>query len=254
MKKLFVYVSILTVIALSSCQKSMDNMMDENGNGKSGSITRFAVHNNYMYALDQNRVLVYQLTSDQPQLVSVVKTDYGLETITVYEGTVYLGSRTALYILDISNPSNPAILSKTERVGTFFGGCDPVVVKGNYAYSTIKIIENVCGQIGSQSAMLIYDVSNKSNPILKNQVWLDMPNGLGYEGNYLFICDEGAAGVLVYDISIPDQPEYINTIPLQNPIDVIATDGKVIISAKTSFAFYDISNINNIKKIGEIGK
>lgn len=252
MKKLTLYTFFFLLTSLWSCQK--DALMTERSNGKSGSITRFAVHNNYMYALDQNRVLVYQLTSDQPQLMSTVTTDYGLETITIYEGTIYLGSRTALYILDISNPSSPVILSKTEREGVFFGGCDPVAVKGNYAYSTIKIIENVCGTFASQSALMIYDVTNKSNPILKNQLMLNLPNGLGYEGNYLFVCDEGAAGVIVYDISIPDQPQEINIIPLENPVDVIATDGKVIISAKTSFAFYDISNINDIKKIGEIGK
>jgi len=129
-----------------------------------------------------------------------------------------------------------------------------VVVKGNYAYSTIKIIENVCGQIGSQSALLIYDVSDKNNPLLKHQIFLSLPNGLGYEGNYLFICDEGAKGVLVFDISTPDQPQQINSIALENPIDVIATEGKLIISAKTSFGFYDISDIQNIKKLGEIGK
>lgn len=252
MKKLIFSLFIFLMTTLWSCQK--DTLMTEGNKGKSGSITRFAVHNNYMYALDQNRVLVYHLTSDQPQLISTVKTDYGLETITIYDGTVYLGSRTALYILDISNPASPIIQSKTERQGVFFGGCDPVVVKGNYAYSTIKIIENVCGAFAAQSALMIYDVANKSNPVLKNQLFLNLPNGLGYEGNYLFVCDEGISGVIVYDISTPEQPQEVNIIPLENPVDVIATDGKVIISAKTSFAFYDISNIYSIKKIGEIEK
>lgn len=95
-------------------------------------------------------------------------TEYGLETIIIYDNTIYLGSKTALYILSIDNPAAPVILSQTERVNFPFGGCDPVIVKDTYAYSTVKIIENICGQPATQSALLVYDVSNKSAPDQKD--------------------------------------------------------------------------------------
>jgi hypothetical protein len=158
-----------------------------------------------MYMLNPNEVLTYSLANpDQPQHVHTLKTEYGLETIIIYENTIYLGSTSALYILDISNPAAPSILSKTDRVtDQFFSGCDPVVVKDNYAYSTVKIIQNVCGNVSTQSALLVYDVSNKNAPALKGNYELNIPNGLGYKDNYLFVCDEGSDRLEVFDISNP---------------------------------------------------
>ena len=83
--------------------------------------------------LDQNKIKTYATAGNaEPVLQSTVYTHYGLETITIYDGSIYLGSRDGLYILDISNPAYPKVLSKTER-STLFGRCDPVVVKGSYA-------------------------------------------------------------------------------------------------------------------------
>jgi hypothetical protein len=181
-------------------------------------------------------------------------TDYGLETIIVYDNTIYIGSRTALYILNISNPAIPVIQSESIREN-LFGGCDPVVVKGNYAYSTIKIIENVCGRVNVESALLVYDVTNKSNPQNVYQQTMAMPNGLGYKDNYLFVCDEGTDQITVFDISTPEIPKATTyAVPLIDPVDLIVDDQKMIVSSKTDFFIYDISDIQSIKKIAQIGR
>ncbi|MBK7477196.1 MAG: hypothetical protein IPI11_14775 [Haliscomenobacter sp.] len=129
-------------LAGSSCSYNESAFADQSG--QSGSITRFAVFKGYMYALNQNEVQTYRLKDDgDPDLVHRLPTDYGLETIFIYENTIFLGSRTAMYILDITNPAAPALLSKSDRQDSFFGGCDPVVVQGHYASSTVKIIQNI---------------------------------------------------------------------------------------------------------------
>src|SRR5687768_5501085 len=99
MKKLL-QLFILCALVLGACQK--ENMAPSGSEGKSGSITRFAVFNEHMYMLDQNKILTYSLANkEKPVQVNQLLTDYGLETIIVYDGFVYIGSRTALYILDI---------------------------------------------------------------------------------------------------------------------------------------------------------
>lgn len=254
MKKIF-QVALLAAIVFASCSKEM--MVSPDGNGKSGSITRFAVNGNYMYALDQNKILTYSLSDkNNPQLTSSITTDYGLETITIYDGTVYIGSRTALYILDISSPSTPVLLSKTERGMEVIGGCDPVVVRGNYAYSTVKIIVNRCGRTNQRSALIVYDVTNKSNPQEVNTFTMGAPNGLGYSGNYLFVCDEQADEVEIFDISNPALPVMTSfSFPqITNPVDVIADGNKMIVSSQTGFSFYDISDISNIILTGTVVK
>lgn len=224
--------------------------------GQSGSITRFAIHNGFMYALNPNEVKTYSLANpDKPEHLHTLVTDYGLETIIVYEGSIFIGSRSALYILDISNPAAPFVRSQSNRADDLLGGCDPVVVQGNFAYSTVKIIINVCGQAAAQSALLVYDVSNLSNPVNVGTYFMNRPNGLGYKGDHLFVCDEGSGLVEVFDISNPlDVKPTPFAIPIADAIDLIIRGDQMIVSARTEFRFYDISNIEDIKPLGSIGK
>jgi len=254
MKNFILLLAAFLFIGLSSCSKESGLELDTTG--KSGSITRFVAYQGFMYALNLNEVQTYSLENpDKPQLVHRLATDYGLETIIVYEGTVYLGSTTALYVLDISTPATPKILAQTERPDIFQGGCDPVVVKGNYAYSTIKIVQNRCGNIGAESALLVYDLSDKSNPKQVGMYFLSEPNGLGYKDNVLFVCDEGADQVILFDISNPENLTQLNqALPLQDPVDLIVDGSRMIVSARTGFVFYDLSALPDVRKIGEISK
>ena len=239
---------------LSGCSEGAADL--SGADGQSGSITRFTVYNGYMYALNPNGVLTYSLAdADKPELVNTLPTDYGLETIIIYDNTIYLGSRSALYILGIDNPAAPVILSQTDREAVFFGGCDPVVVKGQYAYSTVKIIQNICGRVAAQSALMVYDVSNKNAPVNIGTYFLNLPNGLGYAGNYLFVCDEGDDLLRIYDISDPANLKLLDTtVPIQDPVDLIIRGDQMIVSAKTAFQFFDLSDITNIRPLGNILK
>jgi len=245
---------ILLVLTVAGCDYTSDSI-DPNLTGKSGSITRFAIYGDYMYALDQNVVLVYNISnSGDPILANKVETDYGLETIIIYDETIYLGSRTSLYILDITAPEAPIILSKTDRADVFIGGCDPVVVKDQYAYATIKNIVNVCGNIAEQSLLITYDVSDKNNPVEVNSFPMDLPNGLGYEGNYLFVTDEGTDKLIIFDITAGDTPAFFNSVDLTDPVDLITDGDKMIVSTLTDFVIYDISDVNNVTKLSTIPK
>lgn len=240
----------------AACSMESADISPDSDTGQSGSITRFAVHNGFMYALNPNQVRTFSLENpDQPQLVHTLTTDYGLETIIIYDNTIFLGSRTALYILDIANPAAPSILSQTEREAVLLGGCDPVVVKDSFAYATIKIIANVCGRISSRSALMVYDVSNRNAPVNVGIHFMSLPNGLGYKDNYLFVCDEGTDRLEVFDISNPMnvQPTYFS-VAVTDPVDLIVKGDKMIVSSKTEFRFFDISNIADIRPLGRIAK
>lgn len=259
MKNIFQFIVIATFCILAAC--SFENGELEaiaNEGGKSGSITKFTIHKGYMYALNPNEVQTYSLENpNEPALVHTVETNYGLETIIVYDNTVYVGSRTSLYILDISIPYQPTILSEANRADLgFFSGCDPVVVKDNYAYSTIKVIDNICGTFNAQSLLLVYDVSNKSEPKIVGEFFLDEPNGLAYIGNHLVVCDEGSDELLIFDISDPKNVEPLTdySISITDPIDLIIHDSNMIVSTKTSFHIYNVSSIADIIPTGIIPK
>ncbi|MBK8968685.1 MAG: hypothetical protein IPM36_18845 [Lewinellaceae bacterium] len=253
MKKLSLLAG-LALLLLQACEK---DSTAAGLSGKSGSITRFAIHQGYMYVLNLNEVRTYSLTNpDQPVLVHRLETNYGLETIIIYDNTIYLGSSTALYILDISNPAAPVILSQTNRDVEFLGGCDPVVVKGNYAYSTVKIIQNICGMVAAESALLVYDISNKSAPVLVGTYLLNMPNGLGYKDNYLFVCDAGTDRLEVFDISDPLALTLLSnfSVNITDPYDLIIEGSKMIVSTQTDFQIFDLQNLPELKRAGLILK
>lgn len=242
----------------AACTQSTDSLLSED-NGASGSITRFTVFNGFMYALNLNEIKTYSLSNpDKPELVSTLTTDYGLETIIIYDNTIYVGARASLYILDIADPAVPKLLSKTERVQgeQLFSGCDPVVVKDNHAYSTVKIVERVCGTNSIvNSALVVWNVSDKTNPVLETMYFLSEPNGLGYRGDYLFVCDEGSDKVEVFNIkNTPDLEQTAYGFPVTDPIDVIVNGDKMIVSTRTSFEVYEIGDITQIKRIAVIEK
>ncbi len=244
---------LLLLLVLGACADEADNFNPRSENGVSGSITRFAVYNGFMYSLNPNGINTYDLSDpDSPQLVHTLPTDYGLETITIYEGTVYIGSTTALYILGIDNPARPEILSRTTREAFFLGeGCDPVVVKDTFAYSTIKIINEQCGNFNDESLLITYNVRNPFNPVATSSYPLSEPNGLGYSDTHLFVCDQD--GVFIFSLANPAEPALTEfQIDLPQAVDVIVRGDILLASARTAFHFYDISDISNIRPLSVI--
>ncbi len=245
-----------TCIALFLFACSKDSALEQVA-GKSGSITRFAIYHDFMYVLNLNEVQTYNIKQkEHPVLVHRLPTDYGLETIAIYDNTVFVGSTTALYILDISDPAAPVIQSKSDRITDIgFIGCDPVAVKDHFAYSTIKVIENICGTISAQSALVVYDIADKSAPKVVGFYTLEIPNGLAYKDNYLFVCDEGWDQLLVFDITTPTMLTQTNySFSITDPYDLIVDGTRMIVVTKTDFQIFDISNIAQIKKIAQISK
>ena len=242
------------VLLLAACSKDADSV---NNQGQSGSITRFTVYDHFMYVLNQNEVQTYDISQkDAPKLVHRLPTDYGLETITVYDHTIFIGSVTALYIVGLDNPAAPQILAKSDRLGDIgFTGCDPVTVKGDYAFSTIKIIRNACGSVAAQSALVVYDVSDKTAPVSVGVYPMDIPNGLGYKDNYLFVCDEGSDQLRIFDISNPlDVKETAWAVDIVDPYDLIVDGARMIVSSKTDFQIFDLEDVVHLKKLGQIPK
>lgn len=244
---------LLGMCFLAAC--SLD-VFNEESQGQSGSLTRFIVHNGYMYSLNPNEVVTFELQQDgKPVEKHRLVLDYGLETVLIYEGVMYLGSRNGLYIIDISNPAKPVLISETTRPTQLFGGCDPVSVKDSIVFSTVKVIENICGINNAMSALLVYLVNDLSNPELIGTYAMSRPNGLGYKEDVLFVCDDGQNEIVLYDIHDPgDLKELQWAIPVKDPVDLIVYQDRLLVSTDTDFHFYDIQDITDIRPLGIISK
>jgi hypothetical protein len=257
MKQLSVFLLLPILMILSySCAQDLSEGQSSNS---TGSITRFVVHEGFMYALNLNELQTYSLADpDKPLLVHELQLDYGLETLIVYDGSIFIGARDGLYIVDLSKLEEPVLQSKTVRTGIFglFEGCDPVVVKGNRAFSTVKVVQNICGTNSEVSQLLMYNISDRENPRVLDRVDMSIPNGLGYKDTRLFVCDEGTDQIVVFDIS---NTNFFALLPgasvaVEDPIDIIVRDDQMVVSAKNDFHIYDISNPDEIRWITSLKK
>ncbi len=165
---------------------------DAGGTGQGGSLARFKIVDDYLYAVDSHSINVFNIQDlENPQDLQDVYAGFDIETIFNKDNYLFLGSMSGMYIYDISSPAEPTFISEFQH-GT---ACDPVVVDGDYAYVTLRG-GNRCG--ATESGLFIIDISNIANPVLSESYAMDEPYGLGIKEEKLFICD-GASGLKVYD-------------------------------------------------------
>ncbi len=174
---------------------SNDNNLS-GGTGIGGSMARFTIVGDYLYVVDQSSLDVFSLSNpSQPSATNTVEMGWGIETIFPYQDKLFIGSNAGMYIFDNSNPSAPNLLSKFEHARA----CDPVFVKDNYAYVTLRS-GTECEGFTNQLDLI--DITNLTSPFLVKTFQMQNPHGLSISGNNLFLC-EGAFGLKSFDITDP---------------------------------------------------
>lgn len=242
MKKIFIAVCMLV---LTGCSKDSD-ISSASETGKNGSIARFAIKGDLMYAIDLNYLRVFNISdSDHLQLVQSTEVDYGLETIFIYDHYIYLGAVNGVYVIEINNPTNPVQLEKIEH----HISCDPVVVQNNIAYSTQRVSATGCGNNWMTSALAIYDVSDVNNPVLRNQLSLSGPYGLAIENHNLFVCDPLQGGIIVFDITDPIHPEQHAIATVSEPRDLILNYPYMLVATENTFELFNYADPLNIHHV-----
>lgn len=202
--------------------------------GIGGSMARFTIYNNVLYTVDQSNLKAFDIDDlSTPLLVSDQSIGWNVETIFPYENKLFFGTQTGMLIYDISSASNPKYISSYNHVRS----CDPVVVKDNYAYVTLRA-GNLCGEATSQ--LDIIDLTNILAPQWKQSYPMQEPYGLGIDGNILFVCD-GEAGLKVYNVNDPKNLQSVANFPEVNAYDVIPFNGVLMMIGHDGLYQYDYS-------------
>lgn len=199
------------------------------GTGVAGSIARFAITDDYLYAVDQWSMQVFDIsTKSLPVRGQTVDLGWGIETIFPYEDHLFLGAVNGMHIYDISSRGNPSFVSTYQHITS----CDPVVVSGDHAYVTLRS-GSFCQ--GFTNQLDVINISNVSQPWLEASFPMDNPHGLGIDGETLFIA-EGEYGLKVFNASDIQtigsnliahftDIHALDVIPLDNLLMVIGNDG-----------------------------
>lgn len=189
--------------------------------GQGGSLARFKIVDDYLYAVDENNINIFNIQdAENPKALAPVFAGFQIETIFNLGENLFLGSRIGMYIYSISNPAVPSFVSEFTH-GT---ACDPVVADENYAYVTLRG-GNFCGAAASE--LLIIDIKNLSNPTLLKSYPMDGPYGLGIKDNKIFICD-GNSGLKVYDKTDVMNLKSLNHFKDIQTFDVIPLENNLL--------------------------
>ena len=216
-------------------------------NGQAGSMARFALHQNFLYAVSQTSLQLFNISNPrEPKDFKTINMGWGIETIFPYQNKLFIGSSTGMFIYDNSNPAEPVKLSSFQHGRA----CDPVVVHDDIAYVTLRT-GTACA--GSQNQLDLVDVSNPSAPQLIKSYQMQNPHGLSIDFPNLYLC-EGEHGLKVFDVkdkfSVNDH--QLAHFKDMDAYDVISLGKTLLLIGKDGFYQYDASNPKDLKLLSKI--
>lgn len=215
--------------------------------GIGGSMSRFTIANKRLYALDTYSMDVVDVSQPfQPKAMTEIQVSWQAETLFAREETLFIGTRSGMYIFDIAQPTQPGLISQYQHVNS----CDPVVVDGDYAYVTLRG-GTVCNSYTNQ--LEVINIKDLKSPYVEKIYPMVNPHGLGIDNGTLFICD-GSAGLKIFDakdiykitdnaLAHYDKINAFDIIPHGKTAMVIGTDG---------LYQYDYSDIKKIQLLSVI--
>jgi len=213
--------------------------------GIAGSMSRFSVVNNYLYAVNSSSIKTLDISVvNDPQLKNTIGVGWNIETIYPFKNKLFIGSSNGMFIFDISNPAAPV----REGSVAHFRACDPVVADDNYAFVTLRA-GTFCQ--GTNNQLDIINVQNVMSPQLVKTYGLTNPHGLAKDGDLLFICD-GSDGLKIYNKSNVLNLQVLDRVKNINAYDVIAWNNRLLVVAKGGLYQYNYSNPSSLSLISKL--
>lgn len=226
---------------------SSEVLMSGGSVGVGGSMARFTLTNNFMYAVHNDQLKVFNVSSTPGiSTGNAISLNRLVETIFPYDGKLFLGTTTGMLVYGLNNPASPEFISSFDHINA----CDPVVVSGNTAYVTLRA-GNAC--FGAVNQLDVIDISSIENPFLIKSYPFFNPHGLGIDGTTLFICD-GDAGLKVYDATDPMEIHQNQLAHFEDirAYDVIPLGDVLILIGADGLFQYDYSDLDNMHLISSI--
>ena len=217
-----------------------------NAVGTNGSMARFSIINNYLYAVGFSNLTAFDINQPfAPAYKSTVQVDFHVETIYPLKDKLFVGTNNGMYMYDINaTPGNPSLVGQFTHVR----GCDPVIADDHYAYVTIND-SSAC--LGFNNELQIVDISSLANSFLVKTYPLTHPVGLSKDGSSLFVCD-GKGGLKVYNSTDVNNLVLLKQLNDATVYDVVSENGVAIVVAADGLYQYDYTDLNNIHLISKL--
>lgn len=206
--------------------------------GKAGSMSRFALKNDFLYALDRWELKIFNISN--PSVLQENQSVYGMgaaETIFPDGNKLYIGTANGMLIYDNSNEGSPYFEGRFNHNP----GCDPVIVSGSKAYVTIRS-GGLCGN--AKDELHVLSITDPTNPVLEKSYTMVSPRGMAIENNTLYVCD-GSAGLKIYNAQNPLALSATANITGYNANDIILYENNMMVIGPAGLEQFDRSNPAN---------
>jgi hypothetical protein len=228
-------------VALTSEDGNIDGAQQTS---TAGSMTRFLPIDGYLYTINFNELVLFQIGNDYRPIPWIKKnTQTQAETLFQLNDLLFVGSVNGMLVYDVSDAADPNYINRIEHMRS----CDPVVADSNYAYVTLRGGTNCFTDINE---LQIIDIQDPQNLSVVSRKDMYNPHGLGVYNDHLIICD-GTAGIKIVDVSTPTEPNIVNNAPIQFAYDVIIDYPHALIVGDLSLYQYDISNLPEMQLISQ---
>lgn len=217
--------------------------------GVGGSMARFGLYGDYLYACDNSKLYMFNVKADAtPTSLGSQNVGWQVETMFIYDHFMFFGTTTGMQIFDLKVPTVPNYVSSFSHATS----CDPVVIADGYAYITLR-----GGRTCNNSNINRLDVVKLSTDLKNNTLiasyGMKGPYGLGIDGDVLFLCD-GDAGLKVFSVTdkLRVDSNQLAVFPNIKTYDVIPVNGYLFMIGDDGFYLYDYNKLTDIKQIGLI--
>ena len=216
--------------------------------GIGGSMARFGLYNEYLYAVDNSTLYMFDVNQpENPGSIGNQNVGWQIETMFIYDNHMFFGTQSGMRIYSLDVATVPEYVADFWHVTS----CDPVVVSDGYAYVTLRG-GNQCGSNVNRLDIIQLSDNYAQNQLIESYP-MNGPYGLGIDDQTLFVCD-GDAGLKVYDVTDKHHIDehQIAQFPTINTYDVIPVNGYLFMIGDDGFYQYDYSDLQNINQVSFI--
>lgn len=209
-----------------------------NAGAVSGTINRVNYSEGHVYIVGQSSMKVIRDDGNSLTIVHNPQLDLigeGLETVYPHDDYLFVGSRSAMDVYNISDASHPQHHYEFEHATS----CDPVYPVDEVVYITLRTAEfSACP--GNINALLVLDISDMNDIDEKKEIEMQSPYGMTMIDDKLYV-GEGKNGLKIFDAHHRLEPTLIlhdSAIPAYDIIAHPSRPGTIFVTGPQGIRQY----------------
>lgn len=212
--------------------------------GTGGSMARFTLANEHLYAVDESTMRVFDVKdAAEPKFVKPIDLGWGIETIFPFQNKLFIGSNRGMHIYDASTPNSPTRMAVYEHMVA----CDPVVVNEDFAFVTLRS-GTFC--VNNINQLQVINIEDPYKPYMMKSYPMLNPHGLGLAGDNLYVAEgkHGLKSFKVTDVLKIDQNQ-MEFLESMKSVDLIPGPKSLIVIGPDGVCQFDYSTPSKLKKL-----